>query len=345
MKNTKILGVNTLDIKEAAMALKKGKTVVFPTETVYGLGANGLCTDAVKNIYRAKGRPSDNPLILHVAEYSWIEKLARNIPQELNVLFNTFWPGPLTVVLEANTDIIPSVTLGGLDTVAIRIPGHPLAIELLKEADVPVAAPSANSSGRPSPTEFEHVLEDLDGKVDYIIRASGTEIGIESTVLDLTGYIPKILRPGSLTYEELRDVIELEPFKEHIGGPVLSPGIKYRHYQPKATMEVFIGHNSKTLEKMKERIGEINKINQFKNIGILCYEENIAEFPPSYNIISMGPRRDLKALANSLYNSLRKFDALGVDYIISQGIEKPQGLGIAIMNRLMKACGNNIRKV
>ena len=343
MIKTKILTDNYKDIREAASALRAGRTVVFPTETVYGLGANGLCKEAVSKIYTAKGRPSDNPLILHVADYQWIVRLAKRIPKDLKLLFDEFWPGPLTLVVEANTDLIPSVTLGGLTTVAIRIPGHPLALELLKQADIPVAAPSANSSGRPSPTAFGHVLDDLQGKVDYIIDGGKTQIGIESTVLDLTGPVAKILRPGSVTFEELREVINVEPFEEHAGGPVLSPGVKYRHYQPKAPMEVYLGSNYAVVEKIKERL---NQLSSEKNkIGILCYEENINIFDPSYEVISMGSLKDLPSVAFTLYNSLRRFDTLNVDYILSQGVENPQGLGIAIMNRLNKACGNNMYMV
>ncbi len=340
MKKTIVLEDNEKDILIASQALKSGKTVVFPTETVYGLGANGLWEESVKSIYNAKGRPSDNPLILHIADISWVKKLTKREPYQLKSLINNFWPGPLTLVLEANTSMIPKVTLGGLDTVAIRMPGHPLALKLLGYCDLPIAAPSANSSGRPSPTTSDHVIEDLMGKVDFIINGGKTPIGIESTVVDLTGEKAKILRPGSVTFEELKEVIEIEQFTEENFGPVLSPGVKYRHYQPKAPMQVFLGNEEMVIDKINETLVGLKRVN--KKVGILSFQENIHCFSEADYITSMGHGKDLQSVANTLYSALRSFDSQDVDIILSQGLQRPQGIGIAISNRLNKACGNNI---
>lgn len=344
MKNTVILYDNPHDIKKAAQEIRKGKTVVFPTETVYGLGANGLSPQAVTKIYKAKGRPSDNPLILHISDLSWVNKLAIDIPQDFQTVAENFWPGPLTIVLKANLDLIPPEVNGGLDSVAIRIPGHPLALELLRLANLPIAAPSANTSGRPSPTSHDHVIEDLFGRVDYIFSSGETYLGIESTVLDMSRGKAKILRPGSITQEELQEVIDIEAYKEEKSGPLLSPGVKYRHYQPKAEMLVILGEEGKVREEIKKKAEMFIKTN--KKVGILCFTKDVEFFENLQGeIIAMGSEEDLKEVANNLYKSLRAFDALGIDYILSRGILEPKGLGIAISNRLNKACGNNIYRI
>ena len=341
MVNTIILNNGKDHIKEAAIGLKAGKTVVFPTETVYGLGANGLNPEAIKKIYKAKGRPSDNPLILHISDLGWINKLAINVPKDFYTVAENFWPGPLTVVLEANLELIPPEVNGGLDSVAIRVPGHPLALELLKLADLPVAAPSANTSGRPSPTCHEHVIEDLYGRVDYIFKSGDTDLGIESTVLDMSRGKARILRPGSVTQEELSEIIEVDGFKERASGPILSPGIKYRHYQPKAPMLVILGEDVKVRDEVKKRADLLLKT--YKKLGILCFEEDTKFLQDlGATVVSMGYKEDLKSIANNLYKSLRAFDTLGIEYILSRGIMDSKGLGIAISNRLNKACGNNI---
>lgn len=343
MNKTLLLKNKPEDIQKASVGLRDGKTVVFPTETVYGLGANALDGDAAKKIYVAKGRPSDNPLILHIAKLDWVNKLATEIPECFYPLAESFWPGPLTLVLKANLSVIPKETIGGLETVAVRMPGHPLALELLYACDLPIAAPSANTSGRPSPTNLQHVIEDMYGKVDIILDGGDTPIGIESTVLDLSRGKPKILRPGSVTQEELEEVIEVEGFEEQIKGPILSPGIKYRHYQPKAPMKVILGNDSKVLEEIKRRIPFLRS--SYNKIGVLCYEEDLAKITKSYDnvfVVSMGSKFDLKEVAINLYKCLRQFDTYDVDYILGRGISNPKGVGIAIANRLNKACGNNI---
>ncbi|SHJ80238.1 L-threonylcarbamoyladenylate synthase [Anaerobranca californiensis DSM 14826] len=342
MVKTKLLKTDKHDIKIAAEGIKQGKTVVFPTETVYGLGANGLNKEAVQKIYLAKGRPADNPLILHIGNVSWVEKLAVNIPKEFYLLVDNFWPGPLTVVLQAKKNVIPEITLGGLDTVALRMPGHPLALELINEGDLPIAAPSANTSGRPSPTNHSHVIEDLYGKVDYIFLGGDTPIGIESTVLDLSGGKGKILRPGSITYEELMEVVEVEEFVEGQKGKILSPGVKYRHYQPQAPMKVILGEDNHVIEEINRRIPHLLKI--YQKIGVLCFDEDIDKILKTdrLHIVPVGSKNNLLSVANNLYKTLRTFDTLKVSYILSRGINHPQGLGIAISNRLNKACGNNI---
>lgn len=341
MEKTIILNNEIDAIEEAAKGLQQGKTVVFPTETVYGLGANGLSSEAVRKIYEAKGRPSDNPLILHISDLSWVNKLARSIPEDFYTVAENFWPGPLTIILKANLGLVPSQVNGGLDSVAIRMPGHPLALKLLKLADLPVAAPSANTSGRPSPTNHEHVIEDLFGRVDYIFKSGDTHLGIESTVLDMSRGKAKILRPGSVTQEELGEIIEVEGFEEEVNGPVLSPGVKYRHYQPKAPMLVLLGEDEKIREEIKKRVVLLSK--SYKKVGVLCFEEDIKHLSGlTSEIVSMGYKGDLSSIANNLYKSLRTFDTLGIEYILSRGIVNPKGLGIAITNRLNKACGNNI---
>ena len=326
-------------IKEAANILKSGGLVAFPTETVYGLGANGLDELAVKKIFEAKGRPSDNPLILHVSGLKEMKNLVKGITPEVNNLIDTFWPGPLTLVLE-KTDMVPDIITGGLTTVAIRMPSNPIALKLIELSGLPVAAPSANISGKPSPTRGDHVVKDLAGKVDLIIIGGNCDVGLESTVLDMTGEVPVILRPGGITKTELEQVLgRVEVDKGLSGNSDIvpkSPGMKYTHYAPKA--QVYIVKGSKAVDNINKLAAEYEK--QGKDVGILCFDDTYPLY--HYDIVkSMGNRKDLKEVAANLFNLLREFDKTTVDIILSEAVEEVD-IGQAIMNRLTKAAGYRI---
>ena len=349
-KNTLVINldsnnIDTEKLKIPSDILKHGGLVAFPTETVYGLGANALDEEAVKSIFIAKGRPSDNPLIVHISEQSQLDKLVKSIPDTATILMDAFWPGPLTLLFE-KSDLVPMVTSGGLDTVAIRMPNNQVALSLIKKTGLPIAAPSANTSGRPSPTSAEHVLEDLNGKIDAVIDGGDTTVGLESTVLDLTTDIPMILRPGSVTHEQLLEVIDqveydvaLESTDEKLIPK--SPGQKYRHYSPKANMEIFTGDTEDIVEKINSEIKRLDGLG-FK-VGVLATDETIDSYPVA-NKLSMGTRKDLSKVAANLFHLLREFDKLEIDIILSEGVEDI-GLGKAIMNRMKKAAGGNVTYV
>lgn len=347
---TKVIKVNKLNpepqlIKEAAMFIRKGKLVAFPTETVYGLGANGLDEDAVANIFTAKGRPQDNPLILHVSKVSEVKKLVKHISKEAEILMEEFWPGPLTMIFE-RSELVPDIITAGLDTVAIRMPNHPIALELIEGSQVPIAAPSANTSGKPSPTLAEHVIEDLHGKIDLILDGGATGVGLESTVLDLTGEIPMILRPGGITLEAIRDYIPNVKLDLSIIGTdekivPKSPGQKYRHYAPKATMIVFNGNVENVVRSIKSKAKEY--LDQGKLVGIMATDETKNIYDEGL-VISVGSRKNKGTIAHNLFNILRQFDKEGVDIILSEGVEM-EGIGTAIMNRLKKASGGKMINV
>ena len=332
------------EIKEAARIIKCGGIVAFPTETVYGLGANGLDEEAIKKIYLAKGRPSDNPLILHIGEVDQIEKLAEEIPQAACKCIDAFWPGPLTIILKRK-NLVPDIITASLDTVAIRMPENAIARTLINLAKVPVAAPSANISGRPSPTSGAHVIDDMLGKIEMIIDGGTTGIGLESTVLDLSGDTPTILRPGAITLEDLKKIIpEVVEDRANLKSDITpkSPGQKYRHYAPKADMIVFTGELENVVLKIKEYIG-IEKLKD-KKIGIMATDETKDRYRnEDLSIKSLGTRRDKRTIANGLFNVLREFDSLDIDIILAEGVELDD-IGIAIMNRMMKASGGKIIK-
>lgn len=352
MKKTIILKVDPENpepekIKLAASIIRGGGLVAFPTETVYGLGADALNPDAVREIYVAKMRPMDNPIIVHVASREEVYKLAVDIPKSFEKLVEAFWPGPLTLVLKAS-EVVPRVTTGGLDTIAIRMPRHKVALALIREAGRPIAAPSANLAGRPSPTLAEHVIQDLYGRIDAILDAGPTNIGVESTVLDLTCNPPQILRPGGVTYEDLRAVLgEVRIHPAAIARSEIhveqarSPGMKYRHYAPKAQMIVVEGELSRVIIKVRE-LAE-HYLRAGKKIGILATDESLKEYNLGV-VKSMGSRRDLSSVAKNLFRLLREFDEEGVDLIIAEGFPQ-EDLGLAIMNRLRKAAGYNIIRV
>ncbi|MDY0235752.1 MAG: L-threonylcarbamoyladenylate synthase [Gudongella sp.] len=330
-------------IKQAAEDIKAGKLVAFPTETVYGLGADGLNKEAVEKIYLAKGRPSDNPIILHVDSIAMLERLVKEIPKEAYILINRFWPGPLTLVLK-KSDIVPDIITAGLDSVAIRMPSNPIALALIKESNTPIAAPSANTSGRPSPTRAEHVIEDMDGRISFIIDGGETGVGLESSVIDLTERIPMILRPGGITIEQIKEELPnvvIDPALLENDNKILipkSPGQKYRHYAPKAEMIVYIGKREK---RVKEILARANKEKVLgKNVGIMCFEENKENFK-EFSQIVMGSEKDKEAIAHGLFNALRKFDEWNVGIILCEGTDEGN-IGMAIMNRLEKASGGNM---
>ena len=327
-------GLDERKIRIAARFVLDGKLVAFPTETVYGLGADALNASAVKRIFEAKGRPADNPLIVHIARFEELKRLASHIPREAKLLAEHFWPGPLTIVLPKREEV-PHVTTGGLDTVAVRMPSHPIARALIEES-TPIAAPSANISGRPSPTLAEHVIDDFYGKIECIIDGGETQVGLESTVIDLTSEKPVLLRPGGLPLEELEKVIGEIEIHPAVRGKLIdvakSPGMKYKHYSPRARVIVVEGKK----ENVRKKIAELVEDYRAKGlrVGVMATEEYEAdEFFP------LG--RSEEEVARNLFRALRELDKRGVDVIIAEGIEE-RGLGFAVMNRLRKAAGYRI---
>ncbi len=350
MKQTIILKVNSEKpekniIQAAAEIIRKGGLVAFPTETVYGLGANALDPKAVRRIYAAKNRPLDNPLIVHIADKKDVYKLSDEVPDSAAKLMD-FWPGPLTLVLKASK-IVPRETTGGLDTVAIRMPNHKVALALIRESGVPIAAPSANLAGRPSPTTARHVRQDLEGRIDMILDAGPTRIGVESTVVDLTSKPPQVLRPGGLPFEELRcalDDIKLHPSvvadrRLHLDRAP-SPGMKHKHYSPMAQLILVEGDMEALISKIQELVDRYDEDGM--KIGVLATDETKSRYRADV-IKSLGSRNDLPCMAKNLFKLLREFDEEKVDIIIAEGIPLKH-LGLAVMNRLRKASGFNIVK-
>ena len=332
-------------IEEAGKVIRNGGTVAFLTETVYGLGANALDDEAVKKIFIAKGRPQDNPLIIHVSTKE-ISGLVKDVPEVAQKIIDKFWPGPLTVILEKK-DIIPNVTSANLNTIGIRMPNSEIALKLIELAERPIAAPSANISGRPSPTEVERCVEDLNGRVDYIIGGESSDIGVESTIVDCTVNPPLVLRPGGITLEMLKEInpeIELDKAlksKPNDDFKPKAPGMKYKHYAPNAHLKIIKGKNEKTIEIINEIVE--NYIEKGNDVAILTTNENLNKFNNG-KVISLGSENDLKEIAKNLFEALRKCDDLGVQYILCQGFEE-NGVGLAIMNRLNKAAGYDILEV
>jgi L-threonylcarbamoyladenylate synthase len=347
---TKIVTLDEFNIdknklEEAGQIIKNGGLVAFPTETVYGLGANALDGEAVKKIFQVKGRPQDNPLIVHVGDYN-IECFAKEIPEIAHTLIKMFWPGPLTIILKKK-DIIPDVTSAGLDSVGLRMPSSSIALELIRAAGVPVAAPSANISGRPSPTEVSRCIEDLEGKIEYIIGGASSSVGLESTIVDCTQNPPCILRPGGITLEMLNKVdqdIYIDPaimkVPEHDFKPK-APGMKYRHYAPKAPVKIIEGDLQKTIEKINEIVQNI--IGEGRKVGLMVTDETRRYYNQGI-IMSLGSRNELSTVGKNLFEILRKLDDEDVDIILSESFEE-EGMGVAIMNRLKKAASYDILKV
>ncbi len=323
-------------LREPAKCLAEGGLVVFPTETVYGLGANALMPGSVKNIYAAKGRPSDNPLIVHVAAREQASQVVSEIPEAANLVMEKFWPGPITLVMPKG-ECVPSEVTAGLPSVAVRFPSHPVARRLLELAAVPVAAPSANTSGRPSPTRAEHVLEDLDGRVDYIIDGGNCAVGLESTVLDTTVTPTQILRPGGVSKEDLEEVLGeviYDPGLSVQGVAPKSPGMKYKHYAPKAQMIIIEGKNIRT--ELQKRALQAHT--DGKKVGILtCGADYDAD-------ILLSGSADAKVYAARLFDALREFDLRGADIIFAEFPFGESGIEPAIRNRIYKAAGGNVIK-
>lgn len=333
--------INVEELKKQAELLKEGKTVIFPTETVYGLGANALDENAVKKIYEAKGRPSDNPLIVHIYDREEVRDLAKDISNKAEIVMDKFWPGPITIILNKK-DIVPNMTSGGLDTVAIRMPSHKIARELIKQSGLPIAAPSANISGRPSPTKGNHVKEEMDGRVSGIVLGGNCDFGLESTVLDLTGEVPMILRPGSITKEDLEEVLGevlVDPslLKKEDNKKAKAPGMKYTHYSPDADVYIVSGNDKDVINKINQIIRE-NSENGIKS-GVMCVEKNKEVYEGE--VISLG--NTLEEVGSNLFDVLREMDKRNVDIVYSESFEMT-GVGQAIMNRLLKSAGYKVIK-
>lgn len=338
-------GIDEAEIRRAGEILKEGGLVAFPTETVYGLGGNALDANASAKIYAAKGRPSDNPLIVHIADWEAIEKIAEEIPPEAKKLADAFWPGPLTMILK-KSDAVPKATTGGLDTVAIRMPENEVARALIRAGGGYVAAPSANTSGRPSPTCAAHVAEDLSGKIEMIIDGGDAVIGLESTIVDLTDGKPTILRPGYINQQMLEEVLEEVELDRGLAEPdsgvhPKAPGMKYRHYAPKADLIIVEGD----AEKVREKINELVSANlaEGKKTGVIGTDESLLYYKNG-DVRSIGSRKEEITIARHLYSILREFDESDISVIYSESFETPK-IGQAIMNRLIKAAGHQIIKV
>ncbi|KXA93204.1 tRNA threonylcarbamoyladenosine biosynthesis protein [candidate division MSBL1 archaeon SCGC-AAA259E17] len=337
--------IDTKKIRTAAKAIQEGKLVAFPTETVYGLGANALEEEAVSRIFEAKGRPADNPLIVHIAEEDSVNILAKHVPENAGKLMDKFWPGPMTLIMP-KSDLVPGVTTANLDTVAIRMPSHPVARALIKEANLPIAAPSANLSGRPSPTSAKHVLDDLSGRIEVVIDGGKTGYGVESTVISLSESIPTVLRPGPLPVEELSKIlgevkissIAKAETPEEIS-EAKSPGMKHEHYSPKSEVLVVEGTPPKRVtSKIQEMATKYDR--EEKKVGILATEETAEKYEVG-TVKVVGKRRKPETVAENLFRILREFDDEGIDIILAEGLETA-GIGLAIMNRLRKAAGYRI---
>ena len=367
---TKVVVIDKTNIRdeellEAAKILRRGGLVAFPTETVYGLGANALDEEAAKKIYAAKGRPSDNPLIAHIAEYQELEGLVAGIPGAAGRLMKAYWPGPLTIIF-AKSSKVPYGTTGGLDTVAVRMPDDPVARRLIRLAGVPVAAPSANTSGKPSPTTASHVYQDMNGRIDMILDGGPVGIGVESTIVDVTGETPALLRPGAITTEMLRETLGKVEIDPAIAGPVgdnvkpKAPGMKYRHYAPKAELVLVEAEAAKdktaggeTGEKPAGVSPEViqticrkalEDMAEGMEVGIICTDETRDRYPEHARVRSLGLRHREETIARNLFGVLREFDDLSVDRIYSESFSE-EHLGRAIMNRLTKAAGYHVLKV
>ena len=329
-------------IEAAGEIIKEGGLVAFPTETVYGLGGNALDSEASKKIYYAKGRPSDNPLIVHIADFEDIYEIAEEVGEEAKQLAKAFWPGPLTMILK-KTDKVPYETTGGLDTVAIRMPNNETALAFIRASGGYVAAPSANTSGRPSPTNAARVFEDMDGKIPMIIDGGPVGIGIESTIVDLTEDVPVILRPGYITPEMLEKVlgeVKLDPALEGetSGLRPKAPGMKYRHYAPRAELVLVRGETGRVTDKIKSLTKEAHKAG--RRVGIICSDESRREYEAEF-VACLGKRDDEEEIARNLFEKLREFDENETDIIYSECFDAP-GLGLAVMNRMLKAAGHKV---
>lgn len=336
-------------IKEASEILKNGGLVAFPTETVYGLGGDATDKEASKKIYAAKGRPSDNPLIVHIAKFSQLEDISKDLPDNAKKLADAFWPGPLTMVVNKNK-VIPYETTGGLDTVAVRMPNNPVALALIEESGCMIAAPSANTSGRPSPTKASHVYEDLSGKIEAILDGGSVDIGLESTIVDLTEDVVTILRPGYINMDMLREVVgevRMDPGIVYndkgttSGARPKAPGMRYKHYAPKGDLTIISGEEDIVVATINQMTKEA--LDKGQRVGIIATSESADRYKDG-QVLVIGDRADEGSIAHNLYDILRQFDEIGVDVIYSESFATPK-MGQAIMNRLLKAAGQKTIEV
>lgn len=344
-------------LKEAAAALAAGGVVAFPTETVYGLGADARNTDAVRRIFEAKGRPSDNPLIVHVASEDALDSLAEQVNDLERKLIRAFWPGPLTLVLPAKSGAVSPLVTAGLDTVAVRMPSHETARWLIELSGCPLAAPSANRSGRPSPTAAAHVMEDLDGRIDGVLDGGPTGVGLESTVVRVLDGVIHILRPGGVTAEQLRAaagsdaIVETGGESSAEGSPEAqtaeqprSPGVKYTHYAPKGEMLLITGDNDEALiQEVRETALQARGAG--RKVGIIAADEHAGRYEGAADeVLVCGSRQAPETAAQQLYATLRECDRLGLEFIVAEGFPE-RGIGAALMNRMRKAAGGRVRTV
>ena len=335
-------------LAQAGEVIKRGGLVAFPTETVYGLGGDALNETSSKKIYEAKGRPSDNPLIVHIADMEHLEKIVREIPENARKLAKAFWPGPLTMILRKSS-AVPCQTTGGLDTVAVRMPAHPLALLFIKEAGGYVAAPSANLSGKPSPTTAKYVIQDMNGRIDMILDAdeeADSAIGIESTIVDMTGEVPMILRPGYITQEMITGIIgktdtDVTILDDNAKQPPKAPGMKYRHYAPKGELIIVEGEPEKVVNYINEQTAL--HAEKGEKTGVIGTSERIRQYKAD-SIKDVGKRDDLLSAAKRLYTFLREFDDENIAYMYSESFSS-EGVGQAVMNRLLKAAGHKVINV
>ena len=361
-KNGNIGPEDEAKLQEAAGILRAGGLVAFPTETVYGLGGNGLLKEASRSIYAAKGRPSDNPLILHISDMKELEPITREIPYRARTLAEHFWPGPLTMILN-KAEIVPLETTGGLSTVAVRMPEHEVARRLIALAGVPVAAPSANTSGRPSPTTAAHVREDLEGKIEAILDGGPSGIGLESTIVDLSGEEPVLLRPGAITAEMLEKALGervlLDPALEKPLDPSVhpkAPGMKYRHYAPKAPMVIIQGKEGNFAGEELLRVEEAvdrqvdRSLEDGKRTALICSDESLSYYQKRYEaplakgqliLRTMGTRNREESIAHNLFSVLREMDEVQAEYIVAEGVNT-EAIGYAVMNRMKKAAAQQV---
>jgi len=351
MKKTVLLRVDpeapdTERVRVAARFIISGGLVAFPTETVYGLGADALNATAVLALFEAKKRPLDNPPIVHVCDVTDVYRVAQEVPSKAEELMRLFWPGPLTLILRRSR-VVPDVAVAGLDTVAVRMPRHSVALALIRESGCPISAPSANLAGKPSPTMAKHVLEDLDGRIEAILDSGPTVVGVESTVLDVTVDPPQVLRPGGTPFEALEEVLEGVELNPAVTaerpvpvGEVRSPGLKHKHYAPDANVVVVEGELPAIVRKVNELVAYYLK--RGSRVGVLCTAETAGSYRAGV-VKSLGSRSDMGSVAQSLFARLREIDLEGVDVIVAEGVPL-EGLGLAIMNRLRRASGYKIVK-
>lgn len=347
---TKLIEIRELDkeadqIREAGRILKSGGLVAFPTETVYGLGGDALNPESSRKIYEAKGRPSDNPLIVHICRFEDLEPIVAKIPENARKLAEKFWPGPLTMILP-KSDRVPTETTGGLNTVAVRMPDNPIALALIEAAGGYVAAPSANTSGKPSPTLAKYVKEDMDGRIDMILDGGALGIGLESTIIDLTSEVPEVLRPGYITREMLEEVLgkvetDVTILSADSGQPPKAPGMKYRHYAPAGELTIVSGDAEQVKEWINAHLEQAKAAG--KKTGVICTEETKDNYVADL-VKNAGKRSDEAKIARELYRILREFDDEQVEVMYAEAFDTA-GMGQAIMNRLLKAAGHHVEYV